>query len=131
MLPAMSAERAASLRPGLLGFVRPLLPALVEAPPAGAGWLHEIKHDGYRTLLVVEGGKARAFTKNGHNWTDKYRRVVDAAAKLPCATAIVDGEMVVQDDRGIADFSALRHAIFSEPHRLVFYAFDILHLDGR
>jgi ATP-dependent DNA ligase len=60
-------------------FVPPLLPTLVETPPASEGWLHEIKHDGYRTQLVIDRGKARAFSRNGHDWTDKYPRVAGDA----------------------------------------------------
>ena len=60
-----------------------------------------------------------------------YRRVVDACCKLKCESALIDGEMVVQDEHGITDFHALRSAIYTAPHRLVFFAFDLLHLDGQ
>ncbi len=126
-----AAHNPASRYAGRLGFVPPLLPTLASAPPLGDDWLHEIKHDGYRTLLVIDSGRARAFTRNGHDWTDRYRRVVECAAELPCSTAILDGEMIVQDEHGRSDFLALRGAMASEPHRLIFYAFDLLHLDGK
>jgi bifunctional non-homologous end joining protein LigD len=113
-----------------LGFTAPLLPTLVSGPPTGGGWLHEIKQDGYRTLVVVDHGKVRAFTRNGHDWTDRYSRVVACAAGLSCWSAILDGETVVQDERGHSDFPALRRALGQEPHRIVFFAFDLLHLDG-
>ncbi len=115
---------------GLLGFVPPLLPTLVSEPPTGDGWLHEIKHDGYRTLIVIDDGRVCAYTRNGHDWSDRYSRVVACAAQLQCWSAIIDGEMIVQDERGLSDFLALRHALSQEPHRLFFYAFDLLHLDG-
>lgn len=105
-------------------------PTLVDVPPVGNGWIHEIKYDGYRTQLVIEAGRVRAYTRNGHDWTDKYPTIVSAAQGLPCASAIVDGEVVVQDERGITDFGALRSAIFTAPHRLVFFVFDLLHLNG-
>lgn len=105
-------------------------PRLVDAPPMGDGWLHEIKYDGYRTQLVIEAGRVRAYTRNGHDWTEKYRTIISAAQDLPCASAIIDGEVVVQDERGVSDFAALRSATFSAPHRLVFFAFDLLHLNG-
>ena len=60
-----------------------------------------------------------------------YRRVVDACGKLACETALIDGEMVVQDEHGITDFHALRSAIHTAPHRLLLFAFDLLHLDGQ
>jgi ATP-dependent DNA ligase len=79
-----------------LGFIMPEIPALVPEPPSGKGWIHEIKYDGYRTLIVIDRGQARAFTRNGNDWTTAYRRVVDAAGKLACKTAVLDGEVVVQ-----------------------------------
>ena len=114
-----------------LGFIKPELPTLVPEPPTGEGWIHEIKYDGYRTLIVIDRGQVRAFTRNGNDWTRAYRRVVEACGKLACKTALIDGEMVVQDEHGITDFNALRSAIYTAPHRLVFFAFDLLHLDGQ
>jgi DNA ligase D-like protein (predicted ligase) len=114
-----------------LGFIKPELPTLVAEPPTGEGWIHEIKHDGYRTLIVIDRGQVRAFTRNGNDWTAAYRRVVDACSKLACKTAVLDGEIVVQDENGLTDFDALRSAIYTAPHRIVFFAFDLLHLDGK
>lgn len=113
-----------------LGFIPPLLPTLVDEPPTGDEWLHEIKHDGYRTQLVLDGARARAFTRNGHDWSRQYAPVLAAASDLRCASVIIDGEMVVQDEHGRSDFHALRGAIGRDPHRLIFYAFDLLHLGG-
>jgi bifunctional non-homologous end joining protein LigD len=112
------------------GFITPALPSLVAVPPAGAGWIHEIKHDGYRTQLVIAGGRTRAFTRNGHDWTDKYAPVVAVAERLGCRSAVIDGELVVQDERGVSDFAALRRAIHRQSERLVFFAFDLLQLEG-
>jgi ATP-dependent DNA ligase len=117
--------------PSPLGFIRPEIPTLVPEPPSGEGWIHEIKHDGYRTLIVIDQGKVRAFSRRGRDWTGPYRRVVDACAKLPCKAALIDGEIIVQDENGISDFDALRSAIHKAPHRIVFFAFDLLHLDGQ
>lgn len=72
------------------------------------GWLHEI--NGYPTQLVVEDGAARAFTRNGHDWTTKYGPIIAAANTLPCSSAIIDGEIIVQDENGIRE-GALRSAI--------------------
>ena len=55
--------------PSPLGFIKPELPTLVSEPPTGEGWIHEIKYDGYRTLIVIDGGQVRAFTRNGNDWT--------------------------------------------------------------
>jgi DNA ligase D-like protein (predicted ligase) len=106
------------------------MPTLVDEPPEGGGWIHELKYNGYRTQLIVEAGRARAFTRNGHDWTERYQPVVRSAAPLPCENAILDGEVIVQDEHGRCDFHGLKNAIAKEPHRLVFMAFDLLHLDG-
>jgi bifunctional non-homologous end joining protein LigD len=117
--------------PAWLTFIDFQLPSLVDAPPEGDRWLHEIKHDGYRTELIVEHGKARALTRRGFDWSDKYGPIVEAAAALKAKSAIVDGEVVVFNDNGVSDFQALRSAIRWQPERLVFIAFDLLHVDGK
>lgn len=112
-------------------FIAPMLPTLVSQPPEGTEWLHEIKHDGYRTQIDVAGDATRAFTRNGHDWSERYAHVLAAAGRLACATATLDGEVIVQDENGRSDFRALRSAIERDRSRLVFYAFDLLALDGR
>jgi bifunctional non-homologous end joining protein LigD len=114
-----------------LRFIPPQLPSLTDQPPEGANWIHEVKHDGYRTMLLVERGTALAYTRNGHDWSDRYPGIIAAARKLPCRSAILDGEVIVQDARGISDFEALQAALRSRPAHLIFYAFDLLHLDGK
>ena len=84
-----------------------------------------------RTLLVRDQGSVRAFTRNGHGWSDRYPGVVASAARLRCRSAILDGEVIVQDARGASDFEGLQHALKHRPHSLIFYAFDLLHLDGK
>ena len=66
-----------------LGFIEPQLPTLTDQPPQGANWLHEVKHDGFRTILVIDRGTVRAFTRNGHDWSGRYPRIVAAAKGLP------------------------------------------------
>jgi bifunctional non-homologous end joining protein LigD len=116
---------------GELQFVEFIRPTLSDSPPAGEGWIHEVKFDGYRTQLVIEAGQVRAFTRNGYDWTEKYWPIALAAQALPCTTAIIDGEMIANNEQGISDLSALVKAIGKEPGRLAFVAFDLLHLDGR
>jgi bifunctional non-homologous end joining protein LigD len=108
-----------------------MMPTLVDEPPTTDGWIHEVKYDGYRTILAVDGGSTRAFTRNGHDWTGRYLPIVATAAELPCWSALIDGEMVVQDPQGRADFHAMRAALSKEPERLAFFAFDLPMLDGR
>jgi bifunctional non-homologous end joining protein LigD len=113
-----------------LSFVEPLIPTLTDTPPADDGWLHEVKHDGYRTLMTVESGHVRVYTRRGSDWTDRYREIAAQAAKLPCRSAIIDGEAVVLDKRGVSDFHALRSALGWGGREVILYAFDLLHLDG-
>src|SRR5262245_33636606 len=78
-----------------LSFIDFQLPSLSDAPPEGDGWLHEIKHDGYRTQLLVERSTARALTRRALDWSEKYAPIVEAATALPVKSAIIDGEVVV------------------------------------
>jgi bifunctional non-homologous end joining protein LigD len=114
-----------------LEFIKPQLATAVDQPPPRAGWIHEVKHDGYRTLLVVERRKGRAYTRNSFDWTERYPGLTKAADRLECRSAIIDGEVVVQDEHGVSDFEALNSAIRWSPQRLVFCAFDLLHLNGK
>lgn len=113
----------------------PQLATLVKDAPDGEGWLHEIKYDGYRLLCRIEtrGGEVRARlqTRNGNDWTPRFPPVAGAAAELPVEAALLDGEAVVLDEGGRSDFQALQNALGQEERRdLIFYAFDLLHLDG-
>jgi bifunctional non-homologous end joining protein LigD len=114
-----------------LGFIKPQLATLVEHPPQRANWSHEIKHDGYRTLLIVDRREARAYTRNGFDWSERYPGMIRAGLKLDCRSAIIDGEVIVQDAHGVSDFEALSSAIRWQPNKLILYAFDLLHLNGR
>ena len=80
-MPRVSRKPAVSTAP--LAFIPPLAPTLVNGPPAGDYWLHEIKYDGFRTLVLVERGRARAFSRRGLDWTARYPRIVAAAERSP------------------------------------------------
>jgi bifunctional non-homologous end joining protein LigD len=114
-----------------LRFIEPQLASSVDQPPEGKHWIHEIKHDGYRCQILVERGEARVFTRNGYDWTERYPSLVRAAMKLNCRSAILDGEAVVQDGNGASDFEALGSALRQQPHSIILYAFDLLHLDAK
>lgn len=115
---------------GRLEFIPPQMPTPVEQPPEDEGWVHEAKLDGYRTQIIIDKGGVRLYSKNGRDWTAKYWPIA-LAVDLPCRAAILDGEVIVSGVRGAPDSPALEAAIWNEPSRLVFVAFDILHLDGR
>ncbi|MBW3534657.1 MAG: DNA ligase D [Gemmatimonadetes bacterium] len=133
-----AAKEAAAKKPrgkktALPKAMRPQLATLHKEAPAGEDWLHEIKYDGYRLLVRVEKGRVTLLTRRGKDWTDRFPGVAEAAAALPVDAALLDGEAVVVLDDGTTDFQALQEALGAAPagrDRLVFYAFDLLHLDG-
>ena len=113
-----------------MGFVPPLLPTLVDEVPLGEDWQHEIKHDGWRAEVAIEGGQTRVFTRNGLDYSKQFASIVAASRALECKSALIDGEVVVQDEHGRSHFDALRDAMRDHQHRLVYYAFDLLSLNG-
>jgi bifunctional non-homologous end joining protein LigD len=113
-------------RPISLGFIEPCLPTATTTPPSGPGWLHEIKHDGYRAMVLRAGDRVRVLTRNGIDWTARFSLIAIAAAALDVQSCIIDGEAIASGDDGVADFQRLRKrapAILS--------AFDLLELDGK
>lgn len=110
----------------------PQLPTLSQTVPKIGRWVHEIKYDGYRTLVFFDHGKVRLFTRNGHDWTKRYTALAKAFEKLPCESAIVDGEVVVQDPRGVSSLNLLEAALSGgNSHELTYFAFDLCYLNGR
>ena len=100
-------------------------------PTKTASWLHEIKFDGYRTLAFVEGDDTRLVTRGGLDWTRRYGDLPHAFTSLGLRQAVIDGEIVVLDGKGISHFSLLQNALSEGAgNKLVFYAFDLLYLDG-
>jgi bifunctional non-homologous end joining protein LigD len=111
-------------------FIAPELCKLVDRPPSGAGWVHEIKFDGYRIQARVHEGKAVLRTRKGLNWTTKFEAVARAAQSLP--NGIYDGEVVALDGKGLPDFGALQTALAEgQTENLVYFIFDLLYLEGR
>jgi bifunctional non-homologous end joining protein LigD len=110
-------------------FVAPQLCISVERPPATTGWVHEIKFDGYRVQLRVEGGEATLKTRKGLDWTDKFPAIAKEAGRLP--DLLIDGEIVALDHDGAPNFSALQAALSDgNTDALIFFAFDLLFADG-
>jgi bifunctional non-homologous end joining protein LigD len=112
------------------GFVEPCLATAAERSPRGAGWGHEIKHDGYRVQLRIAGGAVRLLTRSGLDWTDRFAALARSVKALPLREALIDGEVVVEEEGGIASFTALVEALKTGAGRLLLYAFDLLYLDG-
>ena len=89
-----------------LSFIEPQLASPVDQPPEGHTG-YEIKHDGYRCQVLLEGGHARVLTRNGYDWSDRYPSIIRAASHLRCQSAIIDGEAILQDGDGVSDFDSL------------------------
>ncbi|HYD18414.1 MAG TPA: DNA ligase D [Patescibacteria group bacterium] len=108
------------------------LATLVTEPPASAGWVHEVKFDGYRVLCFVAGGEVMIRTRNGNDWTSKFPSLARALAELDVADAVLDGEAVVTDDKGTTSFQKLQNALGTTAgaESIQAYFFDLLHLNG-
>jgi bifunctional non-homologous end joining protein LigD len=116
-----------------VGFVEPMKCRLLEKLPQGEGWLYEIKFDGFRGLAMKNGAEAQLLSRNNRDLGGKFPGVVRALRKLPCEQLILDGEVVALDAQGRSSFQMLQRA--GDPgHQnsgLVFYAFDVLHVNGK
>jgi bifunctional non-homologous end joining protein LigD len=111
-------------------FVAPQLARLMEAPPAGANWVHEVKFDGYRLQMRVEKGRARLRTRKGLDWTDRFPEIAEDGHVLP--DGIYDGEICALDKDGAASFGGLQLALSEgKTGGLVFFLFDCLFAGGR
>jgi bifunctional non-homologous end joining protein LigD len=113
-------------------WIKPQLSRLIDEAPAGFGWLHEIKYDGYRMHARLDRGKAVLLTRTGLDWSHRYRFTISALGDLPVKTAYLDGELCALGPDGVPAFSRLQAAM-DEGHtdELVFFAFDLLYLDGK
>lgn len=99
-----------------LGFMKPQEPILVEVAPISDAWLHEIKHDGFRTRLVLDWAGGRAFTKAGHDWSRRYWPIVAALEKQPAKALILDGEMIAPGTDGLPNFHEITRASPGTPN---------------
>jgi ATP-dependent DNA ligase len=106
----------------------PCLPTSGKADPATPAWLHEIKYDGYRLIVVREGNRVRLLTRNGHDWASRYPWIVETALRNRHRQFVIDGEAVMLGVDGISDFNALHSRQRDDEVQL--YAFDILAPDG-
>jgi bifunctional non-homologous end joining protein LigD len=106
-------------------FQAPQLATLVDAVPSGPDWLFEYKYDGYRLLLSTGDGAATAWTRNGNDWSDKFRALIKAASALP-AGCLIDGEAVALGENGKPDFGLLQATLKGGDADLAFYAFDLI-----
>ena len=111
-------------------FVTPMAALAVDALPEGSAWSYELKLDGYRALIIKDGAQVRIRSRNDKDLKAMYPSVAAAALRLDADQAIVDGEVVAVDEQGRPSFQALQHRGTHPTHAIVFYAFDLLHLNG-
>lgn len=128
LIAAMPQARVASVS---AGFFKPELARLGDAPPAGDGWLHEVKWDGYRLLATVSAGTVALWSRNGLSWTDRAPEIAQAVAALGLDSARLDGELIALDAHGRSDFNALQKTLAGEAHApLAYMLFDCPALQG-
>lgn len=125
------AEVPRSRKAAMAEWAPPQLATLVDRTPEGADWVHELKYDGYRILCSIRDGRAKLFTRNGHDWTSRLQRLAHAAEGLPVREAWLDGEIVAVEPDGTISFQSLQNAFDTRSEaNLVYYLFDLLYLDG-
>jgi bifunctional non-homologous end joining protein LigD len=112
------------------GFIEPALATSIEKVPSGERWIHEIKFDGYRVQVHLANEAAKIFTRRGHDWTHRFKKVAHDAWQIKANSAVVDGEIVVPAADGTTDFSVLQNELKGKSTSIVLVAFDLLYLNG-
>ncbi|MBR0950394.1 non-homologous end-joining DNA ligase [Bradyrhizobium canariense] len=112
-------------------FVEPALASSIEKVPSGSRWIHEIKFDGYRVQVHLHNEAVKVFTRRGHDWTHRFKKVAHDAWHIRANSAVIDGEIVVPAADGTADFSVLQNELKGKSTSIVLVAFDLLYLNGR
>jgi bifunctional non-homologous end joining protein LigD len=112
-------------------FIEPMKARLVSAPPTTGDWIYEIKFDGYRAMAFKDGGDVRLFSRNEKDFGGKFPEIVDAVASIEAEDAIIDGEIVALDRKGVSSFQLLQTIEIGERPPLYYYAYDLLQLNGK
>jgi bifunctional non-homologous end joining protein LigD len=102
----------------------------VDKVPSGKRWVHEIKFDGYRVQVHLRDAAVKIFTRRGHDWTNRFRKIAADAWHVSAGSAIMDGEVVVPSADGATDFSVLQNELKGRSKQIVLVAFDLLYLNG-
>lgn len=126
-----TAQAAPGRRAALPAKLSPALATLVKAPPTGGDWIHEAKYDGYRMLCRLHKSKVLIYSRNGKDWTGRFPALAREVERLEAESAWLDGEVCAVDAKGRSDFQLLQNALAqSGKTELVYFAFDLIHLDG-
>jgi bifunctional non-homologous end joining protein LigD len=130
--PVSKLARLPGVRPASMpSFFEPMQLRLVDRPPSGDEWLHEIKHDGYRMLAHISNGQASIWSRKGLDWTHRFKRIAKALDSLPVREAVLDGEIAALAESGATTFEGLQNSLEgTNSHPVVYFVFDIVHLDG-
>jgi bifunctional non-homologous end joining protein LigD len=112
------------------GFIEPALASSIERVPSGERWVHEIKFDGYRVQVHLANESIKVFTRRGHDWTKRFKKIADQAWHISAGSAIIDGEVVVPAADGTTDFSVLQNELKVTSTKIVMVAFDLMYLNG-
>jgi bifunctional non-homologous end joining protein LigD len=112
------------------GFIEVALASSTEKVPSGERWVHEIKFDGYRVQVHLRDAAVKVFTRRGHDWTNRFRKIASDAWHINAGSAIIDGEVVVPSADGATDFSVLQNELKGSSRKIVLVAFDLLFLNG-
>jgi bifunctional non-homologous end joining protein LigD len=113
------------------GFIEPALATQMDRVSRGERWIHEIKFDGYRVQVHIVDGTIKVFTRRGHDWSNRFRKIVSDVFEINAGSAIMDGEVVAPSANGTTDFSVLQNELKGRSAKIVLIAFDLLYLNGR
>jgi bifunctional non-homologous end joining protein LigD len=106
----------------------PCLPRPAKQPPTGKGWIHEIKHDGFRIMAWRDGDDVRLLSRKGYDLTPRFKYAAAAMAALPVRSCLIDAEAIACNESGLADFELIRS--YRHDHAVTLCAFDLLEIDG-
>jgi bifunctional non-homologous end joining protein LigD len=112
------------------GFIEPALATGIASVPSGDRWIHEIKFDGYRVQLRLAHNDVQIFTRRGHDWTHRFKKIAADAFLINASSAIIDGEVVVPAARRWTDFAVLQKELKGRSSKITMVAFDLLYLNG-
>jgi bifunctional non-homologous end joining protein LigD len=122
---------ALGVKAPFLGFIEPALASSIDRVPSGERWIHEIKFDGYRVQVHLANEAITVFTRRGHDWTKRFKKVAEDVWHIKASSAVIDGEIVVPASDGTTDYAVLIKELRGNSSRIVFVAFDLLYLNGR
>jgi bifunctional non-homologous end joining protein LigD len=129
--PSQDVSPASSGKPQAAAFITPMAALVVKELPEGDEWVYELKLDGYRALIIKNESKVEIRSRNDKDLTRMYPNVAAVGRRLNADRAVIDGEIVAVDEEGRPSFQALQHRSSHPKHKILFFAFDVLHLNGR